>query len=56
MLVTTEKDLVRLSGEPDLAALAARARPLPVRLVIDRQEQFQAMVLGAFKPARTPPL
>jgi tetraacyldisaccharide 4'-kinase len=56
MLVTTEKDLVRLSGEPDLAALAARAMPLPVRLVIDRQEQFQAMVLGVFKPARTPPL
>ena len=31
-LVTTEKDWVRLAGEPDLSALAAVARPLPVTL------------------------
>ena len=35
MLLTTEKDLVRLAGERRLAALAARANALPVRLVIE---------------------
>ncbi len=33
MLVTTEKDLMRLRGDPQLAALAERASALPVRLV-----------------------
>lgn len=45
MLVTTEKDLARLIGDPYLTQLAARASALPVRLVIEEQEQFQQMVL-----------
>ena len=40
MLVTTEKDLVRLSGEPQLEALAARSSALPVRLVIEEADHF----------------
>ena len=46
MLVTTEKDLVRLAGEPSLEELAAHASALPVRLVIDEQDQFRDLVLG----------
>ena len=45
ILVTTEKDFARLSGDANLASLAARASALPVRLVIDEQQQFQQMVL-----------
>ncbi len=49
MLVTTEKDAMRFAGDPRLAALAERASPLPVRLVIDEQEAFRAMVLKAVR-------
>jgi len=49
MLVTTEKDLMRLSGEPELEALAARTSVLPVRLVVEEAEQFRQMVLNAAK-------
>jgi tetraacyldisaccharide 4'-kinase len=49
MLVTTEKDLMRLGGDPQLAALAGRASALPVRLVIEEQEQFRQLVLRAVK-------
>jgi tetraacyldisaccharide 4'-kinase len=49
MLVTTEKDMARLSGDPKLEALAARANALPVRLVIEQQEEFRQLVLGALK-------
>jgi tetraacyldisaccharide 4'-kinase len=45
ILITTEKDFARLSGDANLASLAARASALPVRLVIDEQQQFQQMVL-----------
>ena len=49
MLVTTEKDLARLSGghdgDPRLAALAEHASALPVRLVVDEQDAFRQMVL-----------
>ena len=45
ILVTTEKDFARLTGDANLASLAARASALPVRLVIDEQQQFQQMVL-----------
>jgi tetraacyldisaccharide 4'-kinase len=34
MLVTTEKDLVRMQGDAGVAALAARARALPVTLTL----------------------
>lgn len=49
MLVTTEKDLVRLPGDPHLTRLADRANALPVRLVVDEREQFQQMVLKVLK-------
>jgi len=50
VLMTTEKDHVRLAGDPALAKLAARATALPVRLVVDQQDQFRQLVLGAIKP------
>src|SRR5262249_59385823 len=46
ILVTTEKDLVRLAGEPLLEELAAPASSLPPRLVIDEQDQFRDLVLS----------
>ena len=49
MLVTTEKDLMRLSGEPQLAALAGRTSALPVRLVIEEADLFQQMIVQAVK-------
>ena len=49
MLLTTEKDLARLSGVKRLAALAARAHALPVRLVIEEAEAFRDMILKAVK-------
>jgi tetraacyldisaccharide 4'-kinase len=45
-LVTTEKDLARLQGDPTLAALAARTRALPVELVVSEQDEFRRLVLG----------
>jgi tetraacyldisaccharide 4'-kinase len=49
MLLTTEKDLARLSGVKRLAALAARAHALPVRLVIEEADAFHDMILKAVK-------
>ena len=49
MLVTTEKDHVRLAGDPRLAALAARAGALPVRFVVEEQDAFRDMVLNVVK-------
>ena len=49
MLVTTEKDHVRLSGHPALEALAARTSTLPVRLAIEEQDAFRQLVLDAVK-------
>ncbi|MGA3307626.1 MAG: tetraacyldisaccharide 4'-kinase [Xanthobacteraceae bacterium] len=49
MLLTTEKDLVRLAGDPHLAALAARASALPVRLVIEEVDAFRDLILKAVK-------
>ena len=42
VLITTEKDHVRLAGDPALAALKAHASTLPVRLVIDEQDAISA--------------
>ncbi len=49
MLVTTEKDLMRLSGDNELAELAAHTSALPVRLVVEERDQFRQMVLGALQ-------
>jgi tetraacyldisaccharide 4'-kinase len=48
-LVTTEKDHARMSGDPALAALAARAQVLPVTLVVDEAEKLRALVLGKIR-------
>jgi tetraacyldisaccharide 4'-kinase len=47
MLVSTEKDLARLSGEPQFEALAARTSAFPVRLTIEEADTFRQMVLQA---------
>ena len=44
-LVTTEKDLARLAGDPEVAALAARAHALPVALAFDDEEAFRQWLL-----------
>jgi tetraacyldisaccharide 4'-kinase len=46
MLVTTEKDYVRLSGQPGLERLAVRSSALPVRLVIEEEDQLRQMLLS----------
>jgi len=51
LLVTTEKDLARVSGNAQLADLVARSSALPVRLVIEEADQFRRMVLKAVKKA-----
>jgi tetraacyldisaccharide 4'-kinase len=43
-LLTTEKDRARMTGEPVLAALAAKAHVLPVTLVVDEAEMLQTLV------------
>ncbi len=45
-LLTTEKDRARMTGEPLLAALAAKTHVLPVTLVVDEAEELRALVLG----------
>jgi tetraacyldisaccharide 4'-kinase len=49
VLITTEKDRVRLGGDPALDALAARANVLPVRLVVEEQDAFRGAVLDTAK-------
>ena len=49
VLVTTEKDLVRLAGDPQLAALADRTAALPVRLVVEEEAAFREMVVKVAK-------
>jgi tetraacyldisaccharide 4'-kinase len=56
MLVTTEKDQARLAGEPELEALSTRTSALPVRLVIEEEDAFRQMLLGALAQNRTQPL
>jgi tetraacyldisaccharide 4'-kinase len=53
MLLTTEKDLARMSGEPQLEELAAHASALPVRLIVSEHDQFRDLVLGAIPRRRT---
>jgi len=54
-LLTTEKDWVRLRGDPRLGALAQRARALPVRLVLDRERDFEALLRSALSAHRDVP-
>jgi tetraacyldisaccharide 4'-kinase len=45
LLLTTEKDHVRLHGDPQLETLAERTSALPVRLVIEEDAGFRQMLL-----------
>jgi tetraacyldisaccharide 4'-kinase len=49
VLMTTEKDHVRLGGDPALAQLAARANTLPVRLIFEEHDQFQQMIAAVLR-------
>jgi tetraacyldisaccharide-1-P 4'-kinase len=48
-LLTTEKDHARMMGEPVLAALAAKAKVLPVTLAVDEADALREIVLGIVK-------
>jgi tetraacyldisaccharide 4'-kinase len=45
-LLTTEKDRARMTGEPLLAALAAKSHVLPVTLVVEEADALRRLVLG----------
>jgi tetraacyldisaccharide 4'-kinase len=48
-LLTTEKDRVRMSGEPLLAALAEKTYVLPVTMVVEEAEELRLMVLAKLR-------
>jgi tetraacyldisaccharide 4'-kinase len=48
-LLTTAKDHARMSGDPNLAALAARAHVLPVRLSVKEEAAWRDLILRAVK-------
>jgi tetraacyldisaccharide 4'-kinase len=52
LLVTTEKDLVRMRGDAAAAGLVARARALPVALRFEDETAFAALLLGRIAKAR----
>ncbi|KAA5597262.1 tetraacyldisaccharide 4'-kinase [Blastochloris sulfoviridis] len=52
-LVTTEKDLVRLRGDPALARLACACRALPVRLVFEEVETLRGLLQDAVNRRRS---
>ena len=45
--VTTEKDMARLGGEPDMEALIKITRSLPVTLVVEQERAFADLLRGA---------
>jgi tetraacyldisaccharide 4'-kinase len=47
-LVTTEKDLARMTGDPALAKLAARCKTLPVTLELDKASALRDLLEGLF--------
>jgi tetraacyldisaccharide 4'-kinase len=50
-LVTTEKDLARMQGDVQVAALAARARALPVTLTLADADAFLRILRGKLAAA-----
>ena len=48
-LLTTEKDRARMTGEPLLAALAAKSYVLPVTLVVEEADALRRLVLGKIR-------
>ena len=49
VLVTTEKDAARMTGNGAAAKLQARAHTLPVTLVFDEADSFRRFVMGRLK-------
>jgi tetraacyldisaccharide 4'-kinase len=52
VLMTTEKDLVRLRGDDEVAELAAHAHALPVALAFEDEEVFKSILLERLAAAR----
>jgi len=52
ILVTTEKDLARMQGDPGLGRLAARARVLPVTLTLADADAFLCLLRQKLAAAR----
>lgn len=52
MLVTTEKDLARITGDDQVGSLAVRARALPVRLVFDDEAGFERLLIERLAAAK----
>jgi tetraacyldisaccharide 4'-kinase len=48
-LLTTEKDIARMRGDPHATELARTARMLPVTLTVTETEAFERLVLGAVR-------
>ncbi|MCW5692147.1 MAG: tetraacyldisaccharide 4'-kinase [Pseudolabrys sp.] len=46
-LLTTEKDHARMTGDPALAALAAKAHVLPVTMVVEEKDKLRELVVRA---------
>jgi tetraacyldisaccharide 4'-kinase len=45
-LVTTEKDLARIAGDPALTSLAAEVQALPVRLKLTQADELRRLMLA----------
>jgi tetraacyldisaccharide 4'-kinase len=52
LLLTTEKDFARLTGEHELAQLAAAARPFPVSLALEEERLFMLLMQEQIAEAR----
>ena len=48
-LLTTEKDHARMSGDPALAALYARAQVLPVTMAVEESDELRKLVMAALR-------
>ena len=53
VLMTTEKDLARLSGEDQVKELAARVKALPVTLAFEEDERMKSLLLERLAQAGT---
>jgi tetraacyldisaccharide 4'-kinase len=53
-LLTTEKDLARMRGEPQLAALVERSSALPITLALQEPDAVRRLVLEVTRTKRSP--
>src|SRR4029453_4172426 len=53
-LITTEKDLMRMRGDPQPAALAKHERILPVALQVEDKEAFRSLILNRLRRVDRP--